>query len=122
MQSQSHAASRAGTSPGQPRTSAPRMVVVIAVAMIVASVATGVVYGSFAAAPNRAESANRGITSSAPTQVPGSTRPTRAQRAVTWLDGLASGMIIQSDVTGRLQQQDPELAHVVLAAWHAVQR
>jgi hypothetical protein len=43
--------------------------------------------------------------------------PSRLQRAVTWIDGLATGLILPSEVTSRLAVQDPALANVVRAAW-----
>jgi hypothetical protein len=41
----------------------------------------------------------------------------RLQRAVGWVDGLAAGLILRSDVTSRLSVQDPEMANVVIATW-----
>ncbi len=41
----------------------------------------------------------------------------RDQRALSWLNGLASGLITPTDVTGRLHQQDPKLARMVMTAW-----
>jgi hypothetical protein len=123
MQAQSHAASSARTSEAQPKSGVPRMWVVLAVAVVlVASVATGVVGKSFTGVPNRAATVNRGITHPGLIEEPRAERPTRVERAASWLKGLATGMIIQSDVTGRLQQQDPELAQAVMAAWDDLQR
>ena len=50
------------------------------------------------------------------------TRPSISQAAasdtsVAWVDGLASGLILPSDVTSRLATKDPETADAVLAAW-----
>jgi hypothetical protein len=44
-------------------------------------------------------------------------RPARLQGAVSWIDGLAAGLILPSDVTSRLAVQDPDTAKVVVAAW-----
>ena len=43
--------------------------------------------------------------------------PTQLETAVAWVDGLAAGFILPSDVTSRLDTQDPEMARVVRAAW-----
>jgi hypothetical protein len=43
--------------------------------------------------------------------------PSRLQRAVTWIDGLAAGLILPHEVTSRLAVQNPTLAKVVEAAW-----
>lgn len=45
----------------------------------------------------------------------------RLQRAVSWLEGLAGGIILPSDVTGRLHEQAPNLARLVMAAWQDLQ-
>ena len=42
---------------------------------------------------------------------------TQLETAVGWVDGLAAGHILPSDVTSRLDAQDPEMATVVRAAW-----
>jgi len=39
----------------------------------------------------------------------------RHRRALSWLNGLATGLILPTDVTVRLQSQDPQLARLVLA-------
>jgi hypothetical protein len=44
-------------------------------------------------------------------------RPTRLQRASAWVDGLAAGQILLSDVTSRLEAQDPRMAKVVAVTW-----
>ena len=49
-------------------------------------------------------------------------RPTRVEREANWLKGLSTGMILPSDVTGRLEQQDPQLARAVMVAWDDPQR
>jgi len=41
----------------------------------------------------------------------------RLQEALGWLDGLAAGLILPSDVTSRMEAHDPRMARVVLAAW-----
>ena len=43
--------------------------------------------------------------------------PTQFKTAVAWVEGLAAGFILPSDVTSRLDMQDPEMASVVRAAW-----
>ena len=43
--------------------------------------------------------------------------PTELKTAVGWLDGLAAGLILPSDVASRLDTQHPEMAKVVRAAW-----
>ena len=42
---------------------------------------------------------------------------TGLQEAGTWIEGLAAGMILPSDVTSRLAAQDPRTARIVMAAW-----
>ena len=44
-------------------------------------------------------------------------RSIRLQRALGWVDGLAAGLILPSDVTSRLEAQDPRMAKVVMSAW-----
>ena len=44
--------------------------------------------------------------------------PTRLGTAVAWIDGLAAGFILPSDVTSRLDTQDPRMAKVVRASWN----
>jgi hypothetical protein len=44
-------------------------------------------------------------------------QPARLQKAVRWITGLSSGLLLQSDVSGRLHQQDPEMAVIVTATW-----
>jgi hypothetical protein len=41
----------------------------------------------------------------------------RRREALAWLDGLAAGQIVPSDVTSRLQVHDPRLAKTVGSAW-----
>jgi hypothetical protein len=48
--------------------------------------------------------------------------PSRVQRAASWLNGLASGQILPTDVTGRLQQQDEQLARLVMGTWRRLER
>jgi hypothetical protein len=38
-------------------------------------------------------------------------------KTVAWVDGLAAGLILPSDVTSRLATQDPRMAEAVMAAW-----
>jgi hypothetical protein len=42
---------------------------------------------------------------------------TRLQEAGNWIEGLADGLILPSDVTSRLAAQDPKTARIVMAAW-----
>ena len=42
---------------------------------------------------------------------------TRLQRAVRWVDGLAAGTILPSDITSRLEAQDPRMVKVVMTTW-----
>jgi hypothetical protein len=42
---------------------------------------------------------------------------TGLQEAGTWIEGLAEGLILPSDVTSRLAAQDPRTARIVMAAW-----
>jgi hypothetical protein len=42
---------------------------------------------------------------------------TGLQEAGTWIEGLANGLILPSDVTSRLAVQDPRTARIVMAAW-----
>jgi hypothetical protein len=42
---------------------------------------------------------------------------TALQEAGTWIEGLADGLILPSDVTSRLAGQDPRTARIVMAAW-----
>jgi len=46
-----------------------------------------------------------------------SSSPAKLLAAVGWVEGLASGRILSSDVTGRLRVQDPKMAATVMAAW-----
>jgi hypothetical protein len=46
----------------------------------------------------------------------------RRDRTVGWVDGLAAGLILPSDVTSRLAAQDPEMADAVMAAWSDLDR
>jgi hypothetical protein len=41
----------------------------------------------------------------------------RVERALSWVHGLANGLILPSDVTARLGHQDPGLARIVLKTW-----
>jgi uncharacterized protein (DUF2237 family) len=41
----------------------------------------------------------------------------RLREALRWVDGLAAGLILPSDVTSRLKGQDPRMAQVVIAVW-----
>lgn len=38
-------------------------------------------------------------------------------RSIRWLDGLAAGLILPTDVTSRLSARDPGAAEAVMAAW-----
>jgi hypothetical protein len=42
---------------------------------------------------------------------------TGLQEAEAWIEGLAAGLILPSDVTSRLAVQDPRTARIVMAAW-----
>ena len=42
---------------------------------------------------------------------------TGLQEAGSWIEGLADGLILPSDVTSRLAAQDPRTARIVMAAW-----
>jgi hypothetical protein len=46
---------------------------------------------------------------------------TRLQQALSWVDGLVDGLIVPSDVTSRLRQQDPEMANIVMSVWADLQ-
>ena len=41
----------------------------------------------------------------------------RMHEALRWVDGLAAGRILTSDVTSRLGAQDPAMAKIVTATW-----
>jgi hypothetical protein len=41
----------------------------------------------------------------------------RTERSVRWIEGLAGGLILPSDVLGRLRHQDPELSARTWEAW-----
>ena len=47
---------------------------------------------------------------------------TRLDVAVGWIDGLASGLVLPSDVTTRLALQRPRVAEAVTAAWSLLRR
>ena len=49
-------------------------------------------------------------------------RPTGLHEAARWVDGLAAGLILPSDVTSRLAVRDPGLAKAVMAAWSDLSR
>jgi hypothetical protein len=42
---------------------------------------------------------------------------TGVERVIGWVDGLANGLILPSDVTTRLAARDPEMGEAVMAAW-----
>lgn len=44
----------------------------------------------------------------------------RMQEALEWVNGLATRQILPTDVTSRLQLQDPRLARTVLRAWSSL--
>jgi hypothetical protein len=46
-----------------------------------------------------------------------SAHPAMLRRATGWIDGLAAGRILTSDIDTRLAMRNPKLAHVVTAAW-----
>ncbi|HZA39851.1 MAG TPA: hypothetical protein VFA00_04420 [Actinomycetota bacterium] len=48
-----------------------------------------------------------------------SPRGGRIEMASRWLQGLADGTILPTDVTSRLQLQHPKVARIVMAAWSA---
>lgn len=52
----------------------------------------------------------------------GSVDAVRIRSAVSWLNGLASGLILPTDVTVRLRQQDARLAKDVMGAWKVLAR
>jgi hypothetical protein len=41
----------------------------------------------------------------------------RLRTALRWVEGLATGLILPTDVTGRLAVQKPKMARIVTAAW-----
>jgi hypothetical protein len=117
MQSQFHIASGARSFAPPPTSSGPRMRVVLAVAVVLlASVAVGVVGTSFTATQNRSGTMDRGVTHARSIEGARVERATRLEREAGWLKGLSTGMILPSDVTGRLMQQDPQLARAVMLA------
>jgi len=42
---------------------------------------------------------------------------TRLRTALSWVEGLAAGQILPTDVTNRLGVQEPRTARIVMAAW-----
>jgi hypothetical protein len=46
----------------------------------------------------------------------------RLRRASRWVNGLSSGLLIASDLSGRLRSQDAEMADAVTAAWTVLRR
>lgn len=71
---------------------------------------------------SRVDSAPRTTThpaAAAPAEVShaGAVDSARLRTALSWVDGLASGMILPTDVTNRLSMQDPKMARIVMAAW-----
>jgi hypothetical protein len=56
-------------------------------------------------------------TPAAPEQTSGALVPTRLVRAWNWVEGMATGLILPTDVSRRLAEQDPSLARVVRALW-----
>jgi hypothetical protein len=115
MQSQFHTATGARSSATTPTRSGPRMRVVLAVAVVfLASVAVGVVGPSFTATPNRSATMARGVPHARSIEGARVERASRLEREAGWLEGLHTGMILPSDATGRLMQQDPQLARAVM--------
>lgn len=53
----------------------------------------------------------------APEQTSGALVPTRLVRAWNWVEGMAAGLILPTDVSRRLANQDPSLARLVRALW-----
>ena len=91
------------------------------VALVVASaavIAIGVV--ATIAVTSRGGTVTR--TAGAPGAQAAPTAPTRLATAMGWIDGLAAGRILLSDVTTRLDAQDPTMAKVVRAAWTDLHR
>jgi hypothetical protein len=41
----------------------------------------------------------------------------RIRTELSWVKGLATGLILPTDVTGRLAAQEPKMARIVTAAW-----
>jgi len=123
MQAQSHTASGARSSVTTGGSGVPRMRIVLAVAVVLlASVAIGVVGTSFIGVSNGAATVDQGVTHPGSIEGARVERPTRVEREANWLKGLSTGMILPSDVTGRLEQQDPQLARAVMVAWDDLQR
>jgi len=98
---------RAQVASGSRRRSATLAVAAAAVAITIAVTAT-VALSSRGGTATRAGAQGVGVAPAAPTQL---------QTAVEWVDGLAAGHILPSDVTSRLDAQDPAMATVVRAAW-----
>jgi hypothetical protein len=46
----------------------------------------------------------------------------RLRRASRWVNGLSSGLLLGSDLSGRLRSQDAEMADAVTAAWTVLRR
>jgi len=57
------------------------------------------------------------VVSAAWSDLTSSVRPRQIQSAVTWIDGLARGFVLPSDVRSRLQVHDPSEAGAILRAW-----
>jgi len=106
-----------------PKSGVPRLWAFLIVAVVLfAPVAIEVVATSSVREPNRAVTVDRGVTHPGLIAGPRTGRPARVERVTSWLEGLATGTILPSDVSGRLQQQDPQLARAVMAAWVNLQR
>jgi hypothetical protein len=56
-------------------------------------------------------------TPAAPEPTSGALLPTRLVRAWNWVEGMATGLILPTDVSRRLADQDPSLARLVWALW-----
>ena len=91
-----------------PRRRSATLVVAATVAVIAIGVTATVALSSRGGTVTRAGAPRGGAALAAPTKL---------QTAVEWVDGLVAGRILSSDVTSRLDTQDPAMAAVVRAAW-----
>jgi hypothetical protein len=88
-----------------------------AVALALVAVCTGLVIVAISAGTTPSGSPGRGV-SEPPAAASGvETAAARLGTGVSWIDGLATGLILPTDVTGRLTSQRPRLARVVIGAW-----
>ena len=98
---------RAQVASGSRRRSATLAVAAAAVAITIAVTAT-------VALSSRGGTATR---AGAPGGEAAPAAPTQLQTTMEWVDGLAAGHILPSDVTSRLDAQDPAMARAIRAAW-----